>query len=54
MQGPNSSDELLELFGDIKSSGYINPTFLNDTKVGFSIQKNILQISAISLQKSQG
>jgi len=39
MQGLNSSQNLIDLFGDITSSGYINPTFLNDTKVGFSIQR---------------
>lgn len=39
MQGLNSSQDLIDLFGDITLSGYINPTFLNDTKVGFSIQR---------------
>ena len=35
-----SSQDLLCLFGDIESSGYFNYVSLNDTKVGFSLQKN--------------
>ena len=34
-----SSQDLLCLFGDIESSGYFNYVSLNDTKVGFSLQK---------------
>ncbi len=35
----NSSDEFRELFGNIKADGYIDPISLNDTKIGFSIQR---------------
>lgn len=35
-----NSEELLRAFGAIQSEGFINPTFLTDTKVGFSVQKD--------------
>jgi hypothetical protein len=34
-----TSDQLLALFGDIASAGYLKPIHLSDTKVGFSIQR---------------
>ncbi len=34
----SNSDDLLKAFGNIQSSGYVSPTPLTDTKVGFSVQ----------------
>lgn len=39
MKHLQNSQELLCLFGDIESSGYLDCIPLNDTKVGFSVQK---------------
>lgn len=35
----NTSEEFRKLFGNIEADGYIDPIGLNDTKVGFSIQR---------------
>jgi hypothetical protein len=35
-----NSGELLHAFGNISSAGFISPTLLTDTKVGFSVQKD--------------
>ena len=35
-----TSQQFLESFGNIASYGFVRPTFLIDTKVGFSVQKN--------------
>lgn len=40
MAYPQNGRELLEKFGDISRRGYKEPTFLTDTKAGFSVQKN--------------
>lgn len=34
-----TSDQLIALFGDITAAGYLEPTHLTDTKVGFSVQR---------------
>jgi len=34
-----SSDDFLKSFGSIENHGFINPIFLADTKIGFSVQK---------------
>jgi len=34
-----TSYQLLALFGDITSAGYLEPIHLTDTKVGFSVQR---------------
>lgn len=39
MEHLTSSDDFQKLFGDIEADGYINPINLNDTKVGFSVQR---------------
>lgn len=39
MKYVNNSNEFLDLFGDIQSSGYVNPISLTDTKIGFSVQR---------------
>lgn len=39
MPTPTSGAELLELFGDIEASGYVDAVYLSDTAVGFSIQR---------------
>ncbi len=36
----STTDELLLLFGDMKSEGYTDPIPLSDTKIGFSVRKN--------------
>lgn len=36
----HTSQEFLDKFGDIQLAGFIDPTFLTDIKIGFSIQKN--------------
>jgi hypothetical protein len=36
----STTDELLQLFGDINAEGYTDPIPLADTKVGFSVRKN--------------
>lgn len=38
MSYPQSSAEFLDIFGDLGETGYEDPIFLNDTKIGFSIQ----------------
>jgi hypothetical protein len=35
-----TSQEFLEKFGDIESAGYFDPRFLNDVRMGFSVQRN--------------
>lgn len=35
-----SREDFLKLFGNIGEAGYYDPTFLTDTKIGFSVQHN--------------
>ncbi len=40
MTAPSTGSELLKLFGDYSSAGYVDPIELRDKTIGFSIQKS--------------
>ena len=55
MTYPQNGQDLLTIFGNIADSGYVEAVFLNDTKVGFSIQKEYLaNIRFMPAKTSQG